>query len=116
MAKSLCTGCGATFASVTAFDRHRVGAFETIRHVKRGATIRERSTRRCLSAREMQALGMERNGRGWWTTGERMPSGVFTARGESVGETIRETDSARSAARIQTRIRARIQTRIRATL
>jgi hypothetical protein len=47
------------FNSVTAFDRHRVGTF---------GTIRQPGTRRCLTAPELTAAGMSLNGAGFWIT------------------------------------------------
>jgi hypothetical protein len=52
--KSECSHCRAIFTSLTAFDLHRVGNAE-------------RGKRRCLTPKEMQALGMMRNEKGWWT-------------------------------------------------
>lgn len=91
MARSICTGCHAVFTSVTAFDRHRIGEYERWseppaapgRPGKRTAHRRKAlqlqvSTRRCLDASEMAARGMERNARGWWSTGEHMAPDAFT--------------------------------------
>jgi hypothetical protein len=48
-----CSGCREDFASVSAFDRHRVGTFEP-------------NDRRCMDDREMLAAGMEVDERGRW--------------------------------------------------
>jgi hypothetical protein len=53
-ARCRCCGCGGYFNSVTAFDMHRVGRFP--------------DQRRCLGAEGMTALGMVRNGAGFWIT------------------------------------------------
>jgi hypothetical protein len=50
---SECGGCGERFKSVYGFDRHRAGP---------------QGARQCLSAGEMQALGMFINGHGQWVT------------------------------------------------
>lgn len=55
--KSFCTACGELFNSVCAFDRHRCGRFG--------------HDRRCRSVTEMRERGMERNAKGFWTTGAR---------------------------------------------
>ncbi len=52
--RSQCGKCGQIFAGVAAFDEHRTGSFT-------------QNTRRCLSVREMQARGMIRNDKGWWS-------------------------------------------------
>jgi hypothetical protein len=49
--RNQCTGCGEFFNSSGAFDHHRIGPF---------------TSRRCLSAEEMQAKGMALNGAGYW--------------------------------------------------
>ena len=51
-----CPTCGEYFNSTRAFDKHRTGDFEP------------RSSRRCLTTGEMSAIGMARNGGGWWVT------------------------------------------------
>lgn len=55
-----CTACHATFSGTTAGDKHREGDYFP-------------DTRRCLSADEMRAKGMARNGRGVWTNGGTSP-------------------------------------------
>jgi hypothetical protein len=54
-----CPACGQLFNSTSAFDKHRAGPW---------------AGRRCLLEREMVALGMERNTRGFWV-GSRRPIG-----------------------------------------
>ncbi len=66
-----CTGCGQDFASVSAFDRHRVGAY-MYTHARAHARGLELDPprddgRRCLDADEMRAAGMERDSRGRWS-------------------------------------------------
>jgi hypothetical protein len=51
--KSTCPTCGEIFASVAAFDFHRVGPYQPAR-------------RRCLTSLEMLAEGMNQDDRGWW--------------------------------------------------
>jgi hypothetical protein len=55
-----CTVCHQTFSGTTAGDRHRVGDH---------AVFVGPDRRRCLSADEMRAKGMEQNARGVWTNG-----------------------------------------------
>ena len=61
-----CGTCGIDFASVTAFDRHRVGK-HAFTHTQglRMKPPRE-DGRRCLDTDEMAALGMAISGRGRW--------------------------------------------------
>ncbi len=47
-----CGACGEDFTSVTLFDKHRVGPHD--------------NGRRCLSVRELERKGFERNDRGQW--------------------------------------------------
>ena len=54
-----CATCGEYFNSTFAFDRHRVGGYQT-------AT--KPSTRRCLTVAEMAAKGMSVNPAGFWVT------------------------------------------------
>lgn len=65
--KNYCRGCGSDFASVAAFDRHRVGvhAYTYSEGVRMQQPMRE-DGRRCLDAAEMTAAGMELDGRGRW--------------------------------------------------
>lgn len=60
-----CTACDDLFNSTTAFDGHRVGAFET---------LTSGSQRRCLTPAEMEDKGWLRNSRGFWITGSREAS------------------------------------------
>ena len=48
-----CRTCSADFASVAAFDRHRVGTYDP-------------HDRRCMDDRELAAAGMAANARGRW--------------------------------------------------
>ena len=59
------SNCNGLFNSTTAFDRHRVGAFETADAA---------SQRRCLTSSEMTAKGWLRNGAGFWITSAREAS------------------------------------------
>lgn len=51
--RCLCRTCGERFNSLSAFDRHRIGAFDD---------------RRCLTPGEMRARRMMLNTRGFWIT------------------------------------------------
>ena len=70
--KSTCSGCGEIFASVAAFDAHRVGSFgEPIYQASRSGRSRSvvghtPGSRRCLTCQEMYRVGMIRNEKGWW--------------------------------------------------
>jgi hypothetical protein len=52
-----CSACGALFAAVSTFDRHRTGDYD--------------SGRRCLTVGEMLAKGWIQNGRKFWIRGHR---------------------------------------------
>jgi hypothetical protein len=62
--RNVCAGCGELFRSVRAFDMHRTGSYGRTR--PDGTYLA--ATRRCKSPEEMQADGMQRNGRGLWIT------------------------------------------------
>src|SRR5579883_2762651 len=63
---NLCTVCGEDFASLAAFDRHRVGRHAySYRQGLRREPPRE-DGRRCLDPDEMRKAGLERDGRGHW--------------------------------------------------
>jgi hypothetical protein len=74
MARSQCAGCGAVFASLSAFDAHRTGVYE--QRGKDGRLLR-RASRRCRTFVELLARGMQQNARGWWTSGGKLPAHVF---------------------------------------
>ena len=63
---NLCRSCGEDFASVAAFDRHRVGwhAYTLVEGLRLD-TPRE-DGRRCLDPAEMRAAGMELDRRARW--------------------------------------------------
>jgi hypothetical protein len=74
---NLCTGCGQDFASVEAFDAHRVGKFpqtgpaEYRERLSRGLVDplddwQPGHGRRCLNTDEMLATGWTKDGRGRW--------------------------------------------------
>lgn len=50
--RNQCAGCGEYFNSTFAFDKHRTGEFG--------------KDRRCLTAEEMRAKGMDKNAAGFW--------------------------------------------------
>jgi hypothetical protein len=56
-----CSGCSQAFYSETAFTMHRVDDF---------GSRDKPSTRRCLSAKEMRAKGMQRSPKGVWNSGQ----------------------------------------------
>jgi hypothetical protein len=59
--RNLCRSCEADFSSVSAFERHRVGAHDL--------DYPEHETgRRCMDEEEMLEAGMERDQRGRWRT------------------------------------------------
>jgi hypothetical protein len=63
---NLCCSCKTDFASVAAFDRHRVGKHAyTYREGLEMEPARE-DGRRCMDAVEMAAAGMEVDRRGRW--------------------------------------------------
>ena len=59
-----CTVCHETFTGTSSGDKHRVGDFNP---------GDKNYPRRCLSADEMRAKGMEQNARGQWTNGGASP-------------------------------------------
>lgn len=63
---NLCRGCGEDFASLTTFDRHRVGV-HTYSYTEglRMEPLRE-DGRRCLDMDEMRARGWTLDGRSRW--------------------------------------------------
>ena len=65
--RNFCRGCSQDFASVSAFDRHRIGTYKyTHDEGLRRDPIRE-DGRRCLDADEMPEAGMAPDVRGRWT-------------------------------------------------
>lgn len=68
--KSTCGACRKVFASLGAFDMHRVGSYgEPIYNEKGRIMGYTPCERRCLTEIEMQQKKMTQNARGWWTTG-----------------------------------------------
>jgi hypothetical protein len=64
---NLCTGCYQNFASVNAFDRHRIGNHEyTFWEGQRMHPPRDNG-RRCRDIEEMQALGFVMTAEGRWS-------------------------------------------------
>jgi hypothetical protein len=57
--RNLCRSCEADFASVSAFERHRVGAHDL-------DYPEHENGRRCMDAEEMLEAGMELDQRGRW--------------------------------------------------
>jgi hypothetical protein len=63
---NLCVTCKTDFASVAAFDRHRIGVHEyTFAEGLEFEPSRE-DGRRCMDVDEMLAAGMEQDARGRW--------------------------------------------------
>jgi len=79
---NLCRACGSDFASVTAFDKHRVGV-----HAYLWSPELE-DGRRCLEVDELPDVGMELDPRGRW----RM---ALTEERQQVLNTLREQNSPR---------------------
>jgi hypothetical protein len=63
---NLCPSCGTDFASVAAFDRHRVGRHEYTYSEGAHKDPPREDGRRCLDADEILEAGMELDGRGRW--------------------------------------------------
>ena len=63
---NFCTSCKTDFASVSAFDRHRVGRHAyTFREGLEMVPMRD-DGRRCLDTFEMRTAGLQRDRRGRW--------------------------------------------------
>jgi hypothetical protein len=71
--RNQCRGCGEYFNSTFAFDKHRTGEFG--------------KDRRCLTAEEMRAKGMDKNARGFWISSA-MPADISHSRPMSEGEEV----------------------------
>src|SRR5262249_47617050 len=56
--RNCCPSCGALFNSTYAFDKHRTGSYAE-------------DNRRCMTAAEMQAIGMAKNQMEFWTSAPR---------------------------------------------
>lgn len=69
---NICRGCDQDFASVEAFDRHRVGVHEYTftEGLDRDPPVED--GRRCLDAGEMREASMSVNGRGRWQIDSRV--------------------------------------------
>jgi hypothetical protein len=63
---NLCRSCGCDFASVSAFDRHRVGVHEYTYSEGLKLEPPREDGRRCMDADELAGAGMERDPRGRW--------------------------------------------------
>lgn len=63
-----CGPCGEDFITTAAFDAHRVGTHDYT--YSEGACMEpmREDGRRCLSIREMQARGWQRDAKGRWST------------------------------------------------
>jgi hypothetical protein len=64
---NLCTACELDFASVSAFDRHRVGSHAYDFPEGLDFDPPREDGRRCLDEQEMSESGMEKNARGRWS-------------------------------------------------
>jgi hypothetical protein len=63
---NLCRSCGCNFASVSAFDRHRVGVHEYTSSEGLKLEPPREDGRRCMDADELAEAGMERDEGGRW--------------------------------------------------
>jgi hypothetical protein len=63
---NFCRGCGEDFASVAAFDRHRVGvhAYTFAQGLLVNPTVEDGRT--CMDEEELYVVGMELDSRGRW--------------------------------------------------
>jgi hypothetical protein len=61
-----CSGCRQDFASVDAFDRHRVGRYGFSYEEGLQFDIPREDGRRCMDESEMLAAGLELDDRGRW--------------------------------------------------
>jgi len=64
---NLCCTCKADFASVSAFDKHRVGKHAYLYTEGLEMDPPRDDGRRCMDADEMRAAGIERDDRGRWS-------------------------------------------------
>jgi hypothetical protein len=65
--RCLCHGCGEYFNSSAAFDKHRIGQYDS---------TRPGYGRRCRTPKEMCAAGMAQTGAGFWLRGNPWTSAV----------------------------------------
>jgi len=70
---NLCRSCGCGFASVSAFDRHRVGVYVYTHAQGLELDPPREDGRRCLDAGEMLEAGMAPDVRGRWSIVPRSP-------------------------------------------
>ena len=68
---NLCTACQTDFASVKAFDKHRVGRHAYLYAEGLEMSPQRLDGRRCLDAEEMRLLGIAPDRRGRWTMAEK---------------------------------------------
>lgn len=63
---NLCRGCNQDFASIEAFDAHRVGvhAYTYSQGLQQDPMVED--GRRCIPTAELEAGGFRRNARGQW--------------------------------------------------
>jgi len=61
-----CVSCGVDFASIKAFDKHRVGVHEYLFSEGLRMDPPRENGRRCLDESELPAAGMERDEHGCW--------------------------------------------------
>lgn len=76
---NVCSPCGLDFASVSAFDEHRIGEHDyTYSEGLKMNPVRY-DGRRCLTADELMAMGWRTDSHGRW----RKPAGAFVAQRRS---------------------------------
>jgi hypothetical protein len=91
---NLCRACDQDFASLEAFDRHRVGVHQyTFQEGMRMVPSRE-DGRRCLHPEEMPGRGMSVNPMGRWQIDARVERArkAFSAIGETSGSDRKASD------------------------
>lgn len=90
MPKSPCSACKVGGASVSAFDKHRVGSFGKPLYDERKRFIGySPHERRWLTEGEMVAAGMSKNQRGLWITEVPDASALLRLKGKKVKEPAR---------------------------
>ena len=75
--KSTCGACSLVFASLGAFEMHRVGSYGEPVYDKGRIVGYTPCERGCLTSEEMQAKGMAQNKYGHWTTGATFDASRF---------------------------------------
>ena len=79
-----CRSCNTDFASVSAFDRHRIGVHEYLYADGLRMDPTKEDGRRCLTPEEMVSAAMERDDRGRWRIAPSELQKAFYERNSSV--------------------------------